>query len=576
MPPLASQTPREPTLARDLSRSDDELRRLFGSLRTRADVAELLEVPDRVLVSVLYLRKEPNRYRTIHIAKRKGGTREVRVPPHSLSILQAKLNRVLQAVYNPRSWVHGFARSRSIVSNAAVHAGKRWVLNVDLEEFFPSINFGRVRGVFVARPYDVGPAAATVLAQICCTENQLPQGSACSPVVSNMICGRLDGELAALARRCGAAYTRYADDITLSVRKSEFPADLATAGGSWVGGSVVIGPVLRHVIESNRFRINESKTRLQFRDCRQRVTGLTTNVFPNIPRERVRELRGMLHAWHRFGLEGAEEVFHDRFDLRHRRDGAPAPSFRNVVRGKLEFLRMVRGDRDPIYVKLRQRLHELDSSLIEPPMTPLPRRFGGLRGGAEPGWTRWFQRYQQSVFHLEIRRDDRVNSGTAFALHSGLLATAAHNLVGEVYVSISGTLTPAPTARIHQRHEAGIDCALIEIFHGARSLRLRDGLPEPGEPIAIIGFASVPLRQPTPGVYAGSVESNPTTYDGRIQLIQVSIPSVGGLSGSPVIDLEGAVIGVVIESAFEQTREGVPGREFCTVLPAAHLREIRR
>src|SRR5207237_8311575 len=115
-------------------------------------------------------------------------------------------------------------------------------LNMDLADFFPSINFGRVRGMLMAPPYGVGAPAATVLAQLCCSENGLPQGAPSSPMLANMVCGRLDGELTALARKFHATYTRYGDDITISLRRYDFPEEIALAPTGWIGPDVDAGP----------------------------------------------------------------------------------------------------------------------------------------------------------------------------------------------------------------------------------------------------------------------------------------------------------------------------------------------
>jgi len=180
------------------------------------DVAALLEVKYPDLTWHLYRRGMDTNYTTFEIKKRSGGTREIRAPISALKILQEKLCYILQLIYRVRRPVHGFAIGRSIVSNASPHVGKSFVLSVDIEDFFPSINFGRVRGMFMAAPYDVPERAATVLAQLCCYDNQLPQGAPTSPVVSNMVCGKLDSELHRLARRNRCVYTRYADDLTFS------------------------------------------------------------------------------------------------------------------------------------------------------------------------------------------------------------------------------------------------------------------------------------------------------------------------------------------------------------------------
>src|SRR5690606_8958560 len=129
------------------------------------------------------------------------------IPTESLKIIQQKLNQVLQLVYKPKLSTHGFVNNRSIVTNADAHIKKkkhRYILNVDIKDFFPSINFGRVRGMFMAPPYNQPEHVATVLAQICCSNNELPQGAPTSPIVSNMICAQMDSQLQQLAKphRC--------------------------------------------------------------------------------------------------------------------------------------------------------------------------------------------------------------------------------------------------------------------------------------------------------------------------------------------------------------------------------------
>ena len=64
------------------------------------------------------------------------------------------------------------------------------------------------------------------------------------------------------------------------------------------------------IIKENGFNINEKKVRLQSRGNHQEVTGLTTNQFPNVKRTYVRQIRAMLHAWAKFGLEAAEKEYH--------------------------------------------------------------------------------------------------------------------------------------------------------------------------------------------------------------------------------------------------------------------------
>ena len=101
-----------------------------------------------------------------------------------------------------------------------MHVGSKYVLNIDLQDFFDSFNFGRVRGFFIKnRNFQLNPDVATVIAQIACYDNKLPQGSPCSPVITNLISHSLDIRLASLAKKYKCTYTRYADDITFSTRE---------------------------------------------------------------------------------------------------------------------------------------------------------------------------------------------------------------------------------------------------------------------------------------------------------------------------------------------------------------------
>jgi RNA-directed DNA polymerase len=136
------------------------------------DIADLLEVSYPRLVYHIYLVEPDKRYKTFEIPKKSGGIRQISTPITALKIIQTKLNQVLQTVYEIKPSVHGFVMGKNIVTNAQAHTKKRYVLNLDLTDFFPSINFGRVRGMFMATPYGLHPDVATVLAQICCHNNQ--------------------------------------------------------------------------------------------------------------------------------------------------------------------------------------------------------------------------------------------------------------------------------------------------------------------------------------------------------------------------------------------------------------------
>lgn len=257
--------------------------------------------------------------------------------------------------------MHGFTLDRSIVSNAKSHVGRRFVLNVDIRDFFPSINFGRVRGLFRSPALGAGEQAATVLAQICCHQQTLPAGAPTSPIISNMICARLDRQLISLAKKHRCIYTRYADDLTFSKRRGAFPAELAYLGFS---DACVVGDELRAVVESNGFAIHPDKVRLFKNTYRQCVTGLVVNEKVNVPRRFVRQIRAMIHAWEVFGLEAAEAEYHAKF-WKNASPIASPPRYNQVVRGKLEFVKMVRGVADPVYRHLQTRLVKADPTYLQ-------------------------------------------------------------------------------------------------------------------------------------------------------------------------------------------------------------------
>jgi RNA-directed DNA polymerase len=335
---------------------------------TAQDAARYLGASIGKLSRVLYGANEGERYRAFEIPKRTGGMRQIHAPTGLVRDLQAKLAPILLERYRAHPAAHGFLKERSILSNARLHVGQRLVLNVDLQDFFPSVNFGRVRGIFMAPPFQLGPAAASVFAQLCTFRNGLPQGAPTSPVLSNFAAADLDRRLSRLARENGVRYSRYADDITFSTNQASFPAPLAVFGQGEAGAglSVRAGEALERAVIASGFSINERKVRLQKRDQRQSVTGLNVNAKPNVTRKRIRRLRAMLHAWDKHGIERAAFEHFIRYRGMLRAPKRPARAYRDVIYGQLAFLKMVRGAEDELFLKLCAQVLKLD---------PNPSRF---------------------------------------------------------------------------------------------------------------------------------------------------------------------------------------------------------
>ena len=350
--------------------------------------------------------------------------RTISAPTNSLKIIQRKLSEVLVSIYSPKAPVQGFCEGRSILSNARRHVAQKFVLNIDLADFFPSINFGRVRGMFMGKPYELNNKVATVLAQICCFNNQLPQGAPTSPIVSNMICAKMDSELRLLAQRNRCNYTRYADDITFSTSAPKFPRQLATVIMEDSGNYVQLGEQLIKIIEVNGFRVNPDKIRLQTRTHRQEVTGLVTNEFPNVKRHYIRQIRAMLHAWDKYGLEKAEQEHFAKYRTRdrnpHKEHAKRRLSYSNVLLGKIEFIGAIRGRTDFIYINLLTKLIDLEPTLanqISKVTSRLPIGVGRRLHVITEGCTDWmhmkaaFAEYSRRGLYadmvLELREEER-------------------------------------------------------------------------------------------------------------------------------------------------------------------------
>jgi RNA-directed DNA polymerase len=338
--------------------------RLSGRpLQSADDVAKYFDVPLGKLLWTLYRAPDDVRYRHFEIPKRSGGMRPIHAPVGLVRDLQDRLHLDLKQLYRAHPNAHGFIDGRSVASNAAEHTARRWVLNVDLEDFFPTINFGRIRGLLVRPPFELGLAAAAVCSQIVTHRNGLPQGAPTSPVLSNFIAATLDRRLLRLARDHKLVYSRYADDITFSTDLPQFPPSIAMHEQIEGGGfKVAAGEALQQTIRACGFSINDKKVRIQGRGVHQSVTGLCVNARVNVDRERIRRIRAMLHAWQKFGLTKAAEEHLNRYRSPGRRflHENPGAAFRNIVYGNLSFVKMVRGPADPVYLKLCAKVLDLD------------------------------------------------------------------------------------------------------------------------------------------------------------------------------------------------------------------------
>ncbi len=388
------------------------------------------------------------RYFEFKIKKKSGNERNIHAPVKGLKAIQKTLSLILQCVYEPHKAAMGFVKEKSIVDNARLHVRSNYVYNIDLKDFFPSIDQARVWKTIQQRPFNLNKTSTTdsqyvtweefkkdylktdqlvqfykgkgrmftptpfgtlfvasnfdpekdmfvllgdnklvtqngkslegtlwlvnkvinnnrlelanIIASLCCTEmeverknekdewtlvkrNVLPQGAPTSPVVSNIVCQKLDFLLSGVANRFGLKYSRYADDITFSSMHNVYQPDSE------------FQKELFRVIADQNFNIKESKTRLQKEGYRKEVTGLLVNEKANVQQKYIKQLRMWLYTWETYGYERAYSYFLSHYvpDKGHVKKGRP--DMTKVIAGKLDYLKMVKGDDNNLYKKLKSR-----------------------------------------------------------------------------------------------------------------------------------------------------------------------------------------------------------------------------
>ncbi|OFW98326.1 MAG: ribonuclease H, partial [Acinetobacter sp. RIFCSPHIGHO2_12_41_5] len=274
--------------------------RALQKATTLHDLAVILNYSPTALAYLLY--KKTGKYSRFQIPKKNGTPREILAPCDELKSLQRKLKKLLdeclESIEKKRSPLgslsHGFKANHSIITNAEPHRKRLYVFNVDIKGFFDSIHMGRIRGFFISnKDFNLNTKTATILAQIICHDDKLPQGSPASPVASNLIGHLIDIRMVQLAKRLGCTYSRYADDITFSTNKSEFPPEIAYRlenSHDWIPGGALL-----KVIYKSGFGLNHEKTRMQYARAQQTVTGLVVNQSTNTPAEFRRKVRAMTH-----------------------------------------------------------------------------------------------------------------------------------------------------------------------------------------------------------------------------------------------------------------------------------------
>lgn len=302
--------------------------------KTLHDLAVLLGYKTKALSFILYSKPIHSQYEIFTIPKKNGGLRTIHSPKKDLKELQKKLAAILNDCFNiielerltTSSYIkciisHGFRQKLTvelpvnknnrkklktfdlnlgIYSNAKRHINRKYVLNIDLKDFFHSITFRRIVGYFCKNDhFKLDKNISILISQICTyrdpnlTEGYLPQGSPCSPIISNFIGGILDNRLNNFAQENKCSYSRFADDITFSTNMKFFPKNIAFEENE----KYILGKPLRKIIKNSHFFINNKKTRLTTHQNKQEVTGLVVNKKVNISNNYNQYTRSMVHSF---------------------------------------------------------------------------------------------------------------------------------------------------------------------------------------------------------------------------------------------------------------------------------------
>lgn len=310
------------------------------SIDQPSDLCAFFKIHHLELESII---NKPN-YITYELPKKKNGIRAINAPIGRLKKIQKKLNRHLQGVYSslkPDS-AKGFVLHKkdsnlkaNIVENALPHVGKKYVLNMDIKDFFTSISDQRIYTIFRAAPFCFDAQIASALTYLMTINDCLPQGAPSSPILSNFACLSLDEKLTSFSNQNNWSYTRYADDLTFSSNETFTPIQI---------------DFIKKVLVQEGFEPNEKKFRVRTSNKKQLVTGLVVNEKVNTNRKMLKNTRAMLYD---LRLNGASKATQNHFKMEYKPSEDDQIKFLQKLNGTINFIGQVRGKEDAIYVKMK-------------------------------------------------------------------------------------------------------------------------------------------------------------------------------------------------------------------------------
>lgn len=533
---------------------------------TNAELAAWLGISVKKLFYLAYSMPD-GRYITLRIPKKSGGLRIIHAPKGDLKLVQRKIARALAHEYVSLPCVHGFTNGRSVATNASEHTKKKFILALDLRDFFPSISAGRIHNLFT-KYFGFSDKVANTLTELVCYEQSLPQGAPTSSILSNIVCFKMDRAFLSFASRIHVTYTRYADDLTFSTTSSIAASRLCDMT---MDGAGKINPEIVSIIKSNYFNINDEKTHMVWRGSRQLVNGIVVNEKCNFQRSVYRSLRALFNIWQHEDYIAALNAYVENSPIYRNRlltDGEPCSEevFARHIRGRLEYYSMVitvDGKTSSPLEKLWTMFHDITK---QPVPFVTPNRYG--------------LKMEACIDVPSESNDDGcvVYCGTAFKVDHYVI-TCCHclppcNTEDDAVVEVSdgccdrGNISVSRFTRLEifdfafaplgEEDDSCItDAPCINRVNLGYSLQL-------GEPILAVGFPGVNKK---PYVVMGNVTG---MGSGGLTFL-IDRPLIQGMSGGPVFNSRRELIGIIqkgsSEHSYERNGEFIPIKSLAKLEP---------
>ena len=245
-------------------------------------LAEVLGVKEVELFKLL--NKTEKQYKFFEISKKNGGTRKIYAPTYTLRWVQKRILIKILSNYSVSPYANAYIKGKNLSDNATPHINKKYLLKIDITDFFGSITFEQILSAVFNKNY-YRTSVGVALTNLCCYKGALVQGAPTSPMLSNLVMKHFDNVMGEWCKKKNITYTRYCDDITFSSNEPLYHAYSKA----------------KAFLESMGFELNLKKTRFVTNTSRQTVTGLVVNQKVAVPSDYKRNLRKDIYYFLKFG-----------------------------------------------------------------------------------------------------------------------------------------------------------------------------------------------------------------------------------------------------------------------------------